>query len=190
MRCRGRVGACAAVIAVCCGAHTGAASINYRPSQAELDAINLGKYEREVEAHDRAPVMFDRIHPLGGRLLESEHVYEKLLQQWEAHPARFEFEHRCLWHVLAGDEIWHKTHPPVPPIGPINVNPVVPNGPPPGDVFPNTTPGGPDNPDSPAPGVPEPSSAIIAFGAVSTALAAAAVRRFRQRFKSRPHATA
>ncbi len=102
---------CAAVIVGMLSAASNAGSI--RPGQERLEhqaVAALHFYEHEVALRNLAPAKFDRVHPLGGRLLASEAVYEKLLKEWEEHPLRFEHNHECVWRVLYGDLIYHRLH--------------------------------------------------------------------------------
>jgi hypothetical protein len=188
MRCLARVAPFAPIILLGLGAPAEAGSVHVHHSQARINAIELNDYEKAVRSRDRDPAKFDQIHPLGGQLLSSELVYEKLLAEWKAHPLKFELEHKCLWHVLAGDEIYHEMHPVVPPNPPGGITEFVIPNPPPGNE--NPPPGGGPPNDPPSGSVPEPSSGILMFSALVVALVAAARRRAWTRFKSAPGAAA
>jgi len=174
MRCLGKIGPLATAIVVWLGAGAEAGSIQLHHSRAEVEAADLGFYEREVLLRDLAPQEFDHFHPLGGRLLSDQAVYEKLLEVWKEHPARFEDDHRCVWHVLDGDMIYHELHPHV-PSGESPVHSA--NGYPPGGGNPgihdNGNPGGGIHSGS----VPEPTSAALMASALIVVLLAAAWRR-------------
>jgi len=178
MRCLGKVGPFATAIIVWLGAGAEAGSIQLHHDRAKIEAADLRFYERQVMLRDLDPQKFDRVHPLGGRLLSSEAVYEKLLREWEEHPGRFEHDHECVWHVLDGDMIYHELHPYVPSVDlPFHSD----QGSPPvsggsgnhDDGGPGGGPGGGIHPAS----VPEPSSAALLVSALVVVLLAAACRR-------------
>jgi len=179
----GKAGATAAAIVILLGGGAEAGSLQLRYNAAEIDAA-ISHYEREVILRDWAPEKFDRVHPLAGRMLSDESVYEKLLREWEEHPARFERNHRCLWHVLVGDMLYHEEHPFVPLV----VHP--------GDVpaySENSNPqggGNPGNHDNGGSGggihsasVPEPSSMALLISGLIAVLLAAACRRAYARIR-------
>jgi hypothetical protein len=179
----------AAVVALSCSAAS-AGSVHFHPKPEHLSpAAALKFYEHEVVLRDAAPEKFDRVHPLAGRLLTSEAVYEELLAKWEAHPARFEHNHECLWRLVYGDLIYHEQHPPpsspsTPPITAITLHDDVPPGP--------GNPGG-NNPWNPPPNefhgasVPEPSAGVLlGSGLIFVALAAVRRRSLSRRKPAQP----
>ena len=178
----------AVVLALGSGTNAGSISIHHRTEVAE--AADLKDYERAVKLRDMAPQKFDQIHKLAGELLSHESVYETLLHEWQEHPARFERDHRCVWHVLAGDMIYHEMHPYEPPLVSSSGGPNTPNSLlPPGGT-------GPPGSGNPPPGgglhdasVPEPSAMLLlASGLVIVGLATARSRfqRICAHFGRRP----
>jgi hypothetical protein len=153
-------------------------SIHPDHTKAERQAAaDLKFYERVERLRDRDPARFDRIHPLTGRMLSDERVYEKLLAEWKAHPYCFERAHSCLWHVLDGMMHYrnrHPFHPPVSSIGQIVGHPE--NGPPPGGETPDTGGGGDSGGGTLHGSVPEPSTAVTSLTAFVLALLGAARR--------------
>ena len=177
-------------------AEAGSVRIHERSAEkAEIEAAtNLRFYEREVVLRNMAPKKFDEVHRLGGRMLSDESVYLKLLAEWKEHPARFEHDHRCLWHVLQGDMIYHEMHHPVPPSVPTLVihggNPVVTeDGRPGGGGSSGCPPGGGSGGGIHTTSVPEPSSAALLLSALVIVVLAAGRRRAYERFKPRPRCT-
>jgi hypothetical protein len=186
MRALGTVAACAAalVVVLSAGAEAGSVPLDHgKPEISPKAALKF--YEYVVRLWEAAPVLFDRVHPLAGRLLASERVYEELLEKWESHPARFEHNHECVWRLLYGDLIHHTLHHSPLPV-PITLGNGSPPGleypygnPPPGGGSGNPPPGG--GPGNPPPGgslhitsVPEPSAgALMASGLVMVVIAAA-----------------
>jgi hypothetical protein len=190
MRCLGKVGPFAAAVVVLLGAGVEAGSVPIRHDPAQIEAAAIKLYEREVVLRDMDPKAFDRVHRLGGRMLSNESVYERLLREWEEHPARFERDHRCLWHVLRGEMYFHELHPFVPPLdpprdwpGPRENAPQQPGGGDPG----NHHDGGPGGGIGSA-SVPEPSSAALLASALAVVLLAATCRRAYERLRPAPPA--
>ncbi len=157
----GKAAPFAAAIVYGCAAAAQAGSIPIHHARALSEAAAVKIYEHEVALFDRDPQKFDQVHKLGGELLSSESVYEKLLHEWQAHRARFEQDHQCVWRVLEGDMYYHELHPSAPPNLSIGGDPITLGVPgPPG--------GGPSDPGGPPPGggfqtasVPEPSALLL-----------------------------
>jgi hypothetical protein len=169
------------------GACAEAGSIHLHQDRAEIeDAADLRFYERQVQLRDWAPAKYDRVHPLGGRLLSEESVYEKLLAEWEAHPARFDHDHPCLWHTLHGDFLYHELHPVILPSLPTGIPPVHDEiAPPIGGGGPPVPPGGGPNPPFHPSAVPEPATGVLMLSGLILVGVAVARRRVHERLK--PH---
>jgi hypothetical protein len=174
-----------AALVVLLGTSVEAGSIHLHRTKAEIeDARDLKFYEHVVSLRNLDPKKFDRVHPLTGRMLTDERVYERLLHEWRTHPIQFELSHRCLWHTLHGEWLWRSEHPFIPAfIPPVETRTHVVSGPPP-DSPPDGHPGSHDQGGGGGGGggvhdgsVPEPSSWVLALSAVSLASLAAARRR-------------
>jgi hypothetical protein len=124
-------------------------------------------------------------------LLSDQAVYEELLEKWKEHPARFERNHLCLWHLLDGDMLYHMRHPFVPAFVPAGDLPVHsetgnPQGGGESGNHHDEGPGGGIHSTS----VPEPSSAALLVSAAILVLLAAAGRRAYEWLKPRRRACA
>jgi hypothetical protein len=167
----------AVLAALCTSVEAG--SIHLTHSKAELEAAaDVRLYEQVERMRELAPAKFDHVHPLAGRMLSNERVYEKLLHQWTEHPLRFELAHPCLWHVLHGKMLYRHDHPLFPAVSPSGELP-----PQAENFFPPDV-GDPGNHGQGGSGggihsgsVPEPSSAVISLTGLILASLAAARRR-------------
>ncbi len=120
-----------AFIFVCCDAQAGhvhhqtlaehrAAKVHRQDKTfAEHPAADLRKYDRLVALRDQNVALFDRIHPLIGRVLGSERFYEKELWKLETHPGCLHINWPCLTSVLEGSMIHRQSLSQIPTSGQI-----------------------------------------------------------------------
>src|SRR5271156_4163952 len=106
----------AAIVAICGGIPAEACHTDVHYTKTQIDDARIRLYEHEDRLWDKDPAGFEQKAPLVGQLLSSQQVYEDLLQDFEAHPKRFEHQYPFLWRVLDGDILFHEKHPFEPPI--------------------------------------------------------------------------
>src|SRR5262249_17219094 len=71
---------------------------------ADQGAREVQRYLRVVATRNANPPQFDRAHPFYGFILTHKEAFDALVARWQSHPARFEYWHPVLWHVLDGGQ--------------------------------------------------------------------------------------